>query len=274
LACFGGSGGRGEKVEPAVYRLPFCGFRPECLPFQGETLATSEKTENSFLEQFEPDVFWEQHGQKIIWALIGIAVVGVVVYVWQRQRAQQAEEAESRLATAADPSALEGIIRDYPDQQVAADAMIRLADIDFRNGRFTDAADVYQRFVSAFPNHPLLETAELGLAAIQEAQGNLQAAKDQYALLASSHPGGYTALAARMGAARCAELLGQTKEARQLYEELLPAVQNSPWQVEAVVRYAVLSRQQPEAPTGVSQPQVKLPPLISNAPVSSTGTLR
>jgi tetratricopeptide (TPR) repeat protein len=152
--------------------------------------------------------------------------------------------------------------------------MIRLADIDFRSGKFTDAADLYQKFLTAFPNHPLLETAQLGLAAVQEAQGNLQAAKDQYTELASSHPGGYTALAARMGAARCAELLGQTKDARQLYEELLPAVQNSAWQIEAIVRYAVLSRQQIETPVAGSQPQTQLPPLIPNAPVSATGTLR
>ncbi len=237
-------------------------------------MATNEKSENSFLEQFEPDVFWEQHGQKIIWAAIALAAIGVVVLVWQRQKAQQADEAASRLAVAGDASALQGIIRDYPGQQAAASAMIRLADLDFRSGKFAEAADVYHQFQVAFPQHPLLETASLGLAAVQEAQGNLQAAKDQYMQLATGHPGGYAAMAARMGAARCAELLGQTKEARQLYEELMPAVQNSPWQIEAVVRYAVLSRQPAEAPLTASQPQTQLPPLISNAPISTTGTLR
>ena len=237
-------------------------------------MATSEKSASNFLEQFEPDVFWAQHSQRIIWGIIGLVALGVVAYVWQRQKAQQKEEAAIRLATAADLGALQGIIRDYPGQEVAAAAMIRLGDLDFRNGRYAEAEDVYKNFLASFPHHPLVETAQLGLAAIQEAQGNLQAAKDQYAQLASAHPGSYTAVAARMGEARCAELLGQTKEARQIYEELLPAVKDTPWQVEAVVRYAVLSRKAAEIAPTPSPAQAELPPLVPMAPVPPAGTSR
>jgi tetratricopeptide (TPR) repeat protein len=237
-------------------------------------VATNAKQDAGFLEQFEPDVFWQQHGQKIIWAAIGAAALAVVLLVWQRQKTQRAEEAAARLAVATQETALQGIIQDYPGQEVAASAMIRLGDLYFRTGRYAEAASVYQKLLATFPRHPLAQTAMLGLAAVQEAQGNFSAAKDQYLQLASSYPGGYASLAARMGAARCAELLGQIKEARQMYEELLPAAQGSPLQTEALVRWTVLSRRVGEA--ALATPQAETGPLNlgTNGPVSATGTLR
>ena len=237
-------------------------------------MATSAKQDASFLEQFEPDVFWQQYGQKIIWGAIGIAALAVVVLVWHRQKTQRAEEAAARLSAANDENALQGIIQDYAGQEITASAMIRLGDVYFRSGRYAEAASVDQKLLSQFPQHPLVQTAILGLAAIQEAQGNYSAAKDQYLRLASSYPNGYAALAARMGAARCTELLGQTKEARQMYEELLPQAQGSPWQTEALVRWTVLSRQEGTVAQAGSQAESGPLNLGSKAPVSTTGTLR
>jgi len=237
-------------------------------------VATSAKQDASFLEQFEPDVFWTQHGQKITWGAICIAALVVIFLVWQRQKSQRAEEAASRLAVANDEMALQGIIQDYAGQEVTASAMIRLADLYFRSGRYAEAATTDQKLLSAFPRHPLVQTAVLGLAAVQEAQGNYSAARDQYTQLASSYPNGYASLAARMGAARCTELLGQAKEARQMYEELLPMAQGTPWQNEALVRWTVLSRQEVSAALTAPQPETGLLNLGTKTPISATGTLR
>jgi TolA-binding protein len=199
-----------------------------------------------FLKQFEPDVFWQQHGRKILWG-VGIVLAIVLVVVWrQRQAAREETEAAMRLATAGDAASLSRIIQDYRGKEVAAQAAFRLAGLQFQQGNYPAAGEAYQSFLTQFPNHPLRESAQLGLAIVQEAEGNFEGAKTQYHQIVAEHPNGYTSVAARMGEARCAEALGQVKEARQMYEELLAMTQNSPWQAEAYLRWTVLSRS-PEA---------------------------
>lgn len=200
------------------------------------------------LEQFEPDLFWEKHGRKVIWATVAVLGVFVVAYLWQRQRASEEEQAATRLAMATDLSSLQQLIQENSGREVAAVALMRLADLHFRGGRYAEAATAYQKLLDSYPRHFLAEGARLGLASIQEAQGNFEAAKIQYQQLATAGAG-YTILAARLGVARCADALGQVKEARQLYEEALAGGQNSPVQQQAFIRWTVLGRGQQALPT-------------------------
>lgn len=206
-----------------------------------EYLANAMKQDVGYLDQFEPDIFWEKHGRKIIYLVAAVLAIGVVVFFWQKNAAQEEQTAGQRFAAARDTGAFESIIRDYAGKNVAADAMIRLGDIYFQNGKYNEAAIVYQKLFTEYPTYPLVPSARLGLAAVQEALGNFQAAGEQYQQLGSD-PSGYTTFAARMGAARCAEALGQTKAARQMYEEIVAGMQGSPLAFEAYVRYQVLSR--------------------------------
>ena len=206
-------------------------------------MADISKSDAGFLEQFEPDVFWEQHGRKVVGGLVAVLAVGLAIFYWQRQGAQEEERAAARLAMARDPNSLQAIVRDYPGKEVAAQAMLRLGDVYFQEGKFADAATTYQQFLTSFPRHNQTPAALLGLAAVQEVGGNFEAAKGQYMQLVTSHPDAYTAIAAKLGAARCAVKLGQKKEARQLYEELMPLVQGTPWQTEVTLGWTVLSRE-------------------------------
>jgi tetratricopeptide (TPR) repeat protein len=229
------------------------------------------KPDVGFLEQLEPDIFWEKHGRKVVSIIVAVLAVGVAAFLWQKHAAREEENAAARLAEARDAVSLQRIIQDYEGKNVAAAAMIRLADVYFRNGEYSEAVAVYQKFLTEYPRHPLVQAARLGLAAVQEAQGNLQAAKEQYLQLASSDPSGYVSLVARMGAARCAEALRQTKEARQMYEELLPAAQGSPWQSEAFIRWTVLSREQQRETLSTTQQELNLPLNPTSAPAPGTG---
>lgn len=211
-------------------------------------MADISKSDVGFLGQFEPDVFWEQHGRKIVAGLVAVLAVGLAIFYRQRQGIQEEERAAARLATARDLNALETIVRDYPGKEVAAQAMLRLGDLHFHEGRLPDAAAVYQRFLTSYPQHNQAPAALFSLAAIQEAGGNFDAAKGQYLQLVSSHPDAYTAIAAKLGAARCAVKLGQKKEARQLYEELMPVIQGTQWQTEAMLGWTVLSRDAETSP--------------------------
>lgn len=194
-------------------------------------------------------------------AVLAIAAVGAAALLWQRQSARRIDEAAARLAGATDVSSLESIIRDYSGTQPAIEALILLADLHYREGRFSDAAGTYERFLASYPGHSLAESARLGLAAVEEAQGNFQSAKAKYGEIIALQPNGYTAIAAKMGAARCAEALGQIKEARQIYEELMVSAQGSPWQSQAYLRWVVLGRDLPrESLEQPSSGQLQLAP--------------
>ena len=199
---------------------------------------------DSYLKQFEPDVFWQKHGRKIVWGLVAVLAVGALAYLWQWKQTQQAEEAAAKLVGARDIPALEQVVKDYPQQEVAAQALLRLADMQYSVGRYTDAASSYQKFLKDFPNHALGDSAQFGLAAVAEAQGQYEQARAQYNTMAGGRS--YVSVGARLGVARCTELLGQVREARQLYEELKASVRRTPWQVEVDMRYAVLGRDIPE----------------------------
>ncbi len=196
-------------------------------------------------DQFDFEVFWEKHGNQITGGVIAVAAFGLVLLYWQHQTNYQAERAAEGLARATDSASLQAVARDFPKSPVAAEALARLGDLYYRNGRYADAANTYQSLMRDFPGHPLAVSSKIGLAAVLEAQGQLDGAKAQYLQIINSNPNGYTANAAKMGLARCLEIQGQKKEARQLYEELLAAGQNSPWFEKAYLRMVILNRDLP-----------------------------
>ena len=196
-------------------------------------------------DQFDFEAFWEKHGKQITGGVIVIALLGLVLLYLQHQTNYEAEQSTERLAHATDSASLQAVVRDFPKSPVAAEALARLADLFYRNGRYPEAASAYQSLMTDFPSHPLAVSSKLGLAAVLEAQGQLDGAKAQYLQIINSDPNSYIANAARMGLARCLEMQGQKKEARQLYEELLALGQNSPWFEKAYLRMVVLNRDLP-----------------------------
>jgi TolA-binding protein len=144
------------------------------------------------------------------------------------------------------------------------EALIRLGDMQYREGKYTEATATYERILKDFPSNPLAESALLGLAAVQEAQGNFDAAKGLYSRIVESSPTSFIATAAKMGAARCLEALGQTKEARQVYEEILATGRGSPWRVEAYLRWVILKRELPLTASSEAKPAQGSP--LSNWP--------
>jgi tetratricopeptide (TPR) repeat protein len=195
--------------------------------------------------QFDFEVFWAQHGKRITTAVAAVGILGFVLLYWQHQSSTQGEQAADSLTRATDVASLEQVIRDFQKSPVAAEALSKLADVYYRNGKNAEAASTYERITRDFPTHPLAESAKVSLAGILEAQGNLGDASTQYLQIVNSNPNSYVANSARMGLARCFEGLGRKKEARQIYEEMLAAGQNSPWFAQAYLQWVVLNRDAP-----------------------------
>lgn len=221
-------------------------------------MAEDQKTDMQFGAQLEPDLFWEQHRQKIMVAGLAVLAVVAAAFLWHRRKIELAESASASLATAYDSAALERVIQTYPGQPVVPIALLRLADVQFRSGQYAEAAAAYQKFLAQFSSHSLANLAKLGMAGCEEAQGNFESAKARYEQLVISDTSGHTTLTAKMGAARCAEALGQTQQARQLYEELLAIGKGSPWQAAAYLRWQLLARD--------------ITPVATNPPTASVAT--
>lgn len=192
--------------------------------------------------QFDFEVFWSEHGKRITTAVVAVVILGFVLLYWRHQSSVQVEEAAGSLARATDVASLEQVIRDFPKSPVVVDALSRLAELYYRNGKYAEAASTYERITRDFPTHPLAESAKMSLAEILEAQNNLDGAGGQYLQIINSSPNSYVANSAKMGLARCLEGQGRKKEARQVYEEILASGQNSPWFTQAYLQWVVLNR--------------------------------
>lgn len=239
-----------DKESSARRRLTACvfgDFVENARTFGGNEVADTTKQDADFLGQFEPDVFWQQHGRKVLIGLAAVLVIGAAIYMRQRQSAEQEDSAAGELARAHDASTLQRLAQQYRGKPLALQSLLVLAEQQLRSGQNKEASDTFHQVISEFPTHPFRETAELGLAVAQEAQGDFAGAKEQYQKLQSVHPNGFSSVPARLGAARCAEALGLTKEAQQLYDELRPVIQGSPWENEVYLRWMVLSRTHPPA---------------------------
>src|SRR6266403_4907405 len=124
-------------------------------------------------DEFDFEVFWAKQGKRITIAVVAVAVIGIAVLYRQHQSTEQAELAADRLASAMDVASLEAIARDFPGSTTAGNALLRVADFYYRNGKYTEAASTYERIEKEIPTYPLADSAKLSKAAIMEAQGNL-----------------------------------------------------------------------------------------------------
>ena len=243
-------------------------------------MATRTPDDLRITDRFDFEIFWEKYGKQITGWIVAIAAVGLILLYWQHQTTSRTEEAENSLAHATDSGALQAVARDFPKSPAAAEAMARLADLFYRNGRYPEAANTYESLIREFPNHPLGLSSKLGLAASLEGAGNVEGAKAQYLQIIRTDAGSYIANAAKMGLARCLEIQGQKKEALQLYEELLSAGQNTPWFEQAYLRMVVLNRDLPQQNTEqpVSTPLPGTPAATpgpsSGSPALNTGDLQ
>lgn len=225
------------------------------------------KTDVRVVDQFNFEQLWAQYGSRVLTGATVVVVVFLVIVLWQRQTNEKQEAASVTVAESTDPASLDSVAREFSGKDVGAQALLRLGDVQFNSGRYSDAAATYSRFLSEYPHHEFVDAAALGQAASAESSGDLATAKSLYQQFASTKPSGFLAIAARVGAARCMQGLSQTNEARQAYEELLPAVQGTTWQAEVYLRWVELSRSISSAKMQPTTNQVSAAPVAPTSPV-------
>ncbi len=211
-------------------------------------MAIEPKADMSFMEQFEPDLFWQQHGKKVMAGLVAVAVVGLAVLGWQRQKAAEEQQIAKWLAEANDVPSLAALANGQAGKETGAQALLRMADLQFKQNQIAEATSSYRKFLDMYPRHALVGSAQLGLAACLETQGNLDGALAEYKRIVDLSPTGYASLSARVGMARCLEAKGEFKQARQIYEELMSSGIGISQQTPLYLRWVSLGRQIIEEP--------------------------
>jgi tetratricopeptide (TPR) repeat protein len=215
-------------------------------------MAKEAQSDLRIIDEFDFEAFWAKHGKKITIGALAIVAFGGILLFRQNQANQRLEQAAASLAAARDLTSLDQVAREFSGTPTALEALARMADEQYREGKYAEATATFERILKEFPSHPLAESARLGLATIQEAEGNFDVAKASYGTIIESNPNGFTVLGAKMGMARCLEALGQSKEARQLYEEV--GALATPWRQEAYLRWTVLGRELPATSTASAEP--------------------
>jgi tetratricopeptide (TPR) repeat protein len=224
-------------------------------------VATDPKADMSFMEQFEPDLFWQQHGKKVIAGLVAVAVIGLAALGMQRQKAAEEQQIAKWLAEANDIPSLAALANGQAGKEAGAQALLRMADLQYKQNQIAEATASYQRFLNVYPRHALAGSAQLGLAACLEAQGKVDGALAEYKRIVDLSPTGYASISARTGMARCLEAKGEFKQARQIYEELMSSGIGISQQTPLYLRWVSMGRHIVEEPTPpVTNSTLSVPP--------------
>lgn len=117
------------------------------------------------------------------------------------------------------------IIKRYGSSAAAKEALVNLANLEFRQGKFDEARQHYARCIKAgTPNQLVLYAAVSGLASCDEQKGDFAAAGDGYAAYARKHSKEqFLASEALLAAGRCyaAATPPLTEKARAAYRTLI-----------------------------------------------------
>ena len=180
---------------------------------------------------------------------IGLVVVAVLVLGWviyDYYSAMQAKKGASLLASAMQVEAteekartLESVVNDYSRTEAALWARVELAHLDFREGRFTEAAGKYEAVIKKLSKEaPLLPLVRMNLAESYEEAGQYDQAIAQYSLLKMIV--GFKE-EAHLALARIYRAKDDPALARKEYEELLKDLEGADPQLRSRIQAMLLS---------------------------------
>ena len=187
----------------------------------------------------------QKHVGTAVTVVLVVAVAGVAVWSLVQRQAQSKQEAQQLLASARSTTQFEEIVNRFPTSDAAPLALLSLAKLHFDMGRYGEAIESYEAFLTQWEQHPLSSTAVLGRLFSLEALGatnQIQEAEAGFRDFAENNPGHYLYPQARLGEARCKQHLGMLEEARGIYETFLATHPGNPWEMQVEERLLDLER--------------------------------
>ena len=127
-------------------------------------MAKEAQSDLRIIDEFDFEVFWAKHGKKITIGVLVVVAFGGILLFRQNQANQRLEQAAASLTAARDLASLEQVAREFAGTHTALEALARLADEQYHEGKYAEATATFERILKEFPSHPLVESARLGLA--------------------------------------------------------------------------------------------------------------
>jgi len=176
---------------------------------------------------FDPVEFWYLHKTKIV-ALAALFAVALAAYAIQQMMEQRARAASARdFGRARTADDFRKVITEHRDTVAAANAQLRLAELQRNEGKLDESTATLKAFTSANPEHSLIAGAWLSIAANHEAQNKAEEALATFQKVATTYPTSYAAPLAMLGQARVQKVKGQNDLAKRTYEQIVTQFPNS-----------------------------------------------
>ncbi|MEK7338441.1 MAG: tetratricopeptide repeat protein [candidate division NC10 bacterium] len=136
--------------------------------------------------------------------------------------------------------ALQKVREEYPRSQAAGFALLQVGHLQYRLGRYAEAARTYEAYLREYPRGPFVFWAAMGQGYSLEGQGEWERAARVYEAAAERHAGTPLAAEALMGVGRCYEALTRVREAQAIYTEVVKKYPETVWGSLAERRLAFL----------------------------------
>jgi len=230
--------------------------------------------------------WFEKNKNQALFGVVGILVVGLVVFyvVWSRDQKQvRAGQALSDATTRQmvsggrqdNPQDYLKITADYPSSKAAARALLLAAGALFRDAKYPEAQAQFEKFTRDYHDSSLLPEALIGVAASLEAQGKTDQALAAYKDIVTRHPSSSVVAQARFAMGALYEKQQHPELARDMYQQLEHDNRNTLLGNEAGMRLEELIEKNPSlAPAPVppatgaaSSPSLQVTPAPGNTNV-------
>ncbi len=190
----------------------------------------------------------------LIGAIALVVVLGSIGgYLWYRQ--QRSSEANLALAEAEDvlrgaPGTaatldqgmrqLQAVAKEYPSTEGGEEALIRLGNIQYENGKMDLAEASFEQYIKQHPRGRFLMMAALGAASAREAQGDFQGAVQTLTTALDQAPRDPLAGEAYMNLGRVYEQLKRPEDARRVYGQIAEKFPGTFWAQQAALHLGSL----------------------------------
>jgi tetratricopeptide (TPR) repeat protein len=217
-----------------------------------ERLTKKQLKEDPLLKTTGETLDFAKHHVRLLFGIVGAGLLVVAIVVFSRNASSQSAERAAGIMAAAqselsrgslEPAAarLQEVITNMGGTPAGKQAYLVLADVRYNQGRFQEAADVYEAALEAVGDDPILGgTVRRGLAACRENLGQPAAAAALYQELADATESFALRAELLMAAARNYVKAGRVDAARTVYQELAENPENTRIATDAALRLAEL----------------------------------
>jgi predicted negative regulator of RcsB-dependent stress response len=235
---------------------------------------------------------WLELNKKLLlYCALGAVAIGFVAFAYNLSREQAELKASSALLelrtplggeeTAKPPAAADflRLAKEFSGTDSGARAALLAAGALFEEGKYAEARNQFEKFLSQTGEGPFAPTAAYGVAVCLDALDKTNEALAAYQGVLNRYPKAPVAAQANLALARLYEASNQPEQALKIYEYLSRSDNVSPWSSDAAERREYLLLKHPHlaeakatnAPgAAINAPSASLPAGAANPPVAAT----